>query len=158
MQLTFRAAAREDCPLVLFFIKQLAEYEKRSGEVTATVDSLEEWLFDKHAAEVFFALLDGREIGFTLFVQNFSTFLGRAGIHLEDIFVLPEYRGHGAGTAMMRELGRIASERGYGRIDWSCLDWNDYGRRFYARLGASPPRDWMSYRIDGKSIKKLAQT
>jgi len=156
LALSFRIAGRGDCALILQFINSLAVYEKRADEVTATVELLEDWLFEKRAAEVFFALDDGREAGFALFVQNFSTFLGRAGIHLEDIYILPEYRRRGIGKAMMGELARIAVERGYGRIDWSCLDWNTTGIEFYKKLGARPLSDWLIYRIDGAHINELA--
>lgn len=156
-RIDIRPAARGDCALILDYIRRLAVYEKRSDEVVATEESLEEWLFARRAAEVYFASVDGRDAGFMLFAQNFSTFLGCAGVHLEDIFILPEFRGMGVGTAFMAELGRIAAERGYGRIDWSCLNWNETGINFYKKLGAAPLDDWLVYRIDGEAIKNLAR-
>ena len=156
MPVTFRAAVREDCDLILRFIRALAEYEQLADEVTATEALLEEWLFDKHGAEVIFALADGREVGFALFFPNFSTFLGRSGLYLEDLFVLPEYRGRGIGKALLRELARIAVERGYGRFEWWCLDWNTPSIEFYRALGAQPMADWTVYRLSGDSLTGLA--
>ena len=120
----FRYATEQDSALILDFIKQLAEYEKMSELVVATEELLKEWIFEKKRAEVIFAMEKGREIGFALFFHNFSTFLGRAGIYLEDLFVIPEYRGRGHGKALIRELARITVERGCGRLEWCCLDWN----------------------------------
>ena len=121
---TFRNAEKKDCELILNFIKQLAEYEKMSDEVETTVEMLEEWLFDKKIAEVIFACESesGREVGFMLFFHNFSTFVGRGGIYLEDLFVLPEYRGQGCGKALFRQLTKTAVERNCGRVEWACLD------------------------------------
>ena len=155
--ITFRVAGREDCALVLKFIKELAEYERMSDDVVATEKLLDEWLFDKRAAEVVFAILDGREVGFALFFQNFSTFLGRAGLYLEDLFVLPEFRGRGAGISLMRELARIAEERGYGRFEWACLDWNTPSLEFYKSLGAKPMNAWIVHRLSGDTLAKLAK-
>ena len=119
-EVTFRKAVREDVPLILEFIKGLAEYEKMSDEVVATEEILDEWLFDKEKAEVIFAIAEGEEVGFALFFHNFSTFLGRAGIYLEDLFVKPKYRGNGYGKAILKRLAQIAVERGCGRLEWSC--------------------------------------
>lgn len=121
---TFRAATREDVPLILRFIHELARYEQLEHEVVATPEVLEEWLFDKQKAEVIFAVSDGREVGFALYFHNFSTFLGRAGLYLEDLYVEPAYRGRGIGKALLRALVRIAVARGCGRLEWWCLDWN----------------------------------
>ena len=115
--LTFRYAAEQDCDLILHFIRELAGYEKMSNEVVATPELLREWIFEKKKAEVIFACVDGKEIGFALFFHNFSTFLGRAGLYLVDLFVLPEFRGKGYGKAILKELARIAVERGYGRLE-----------------------------------------
>jgi len=156
MPVTFRAAVREDCGLILRFIRALAEYEQLADEVTATEAVLEEWVFDKHGAEVIFALADGREVGFALFFPNFSTFLGRAGLYLEDLFVLPEYRGRGIGKALLRELARIAVARGYGRFEWWCLDWNTPSIEFYRALGAQPMTDWTVYRLSDDALTTLA--
>lgn len=114
----FRYARREDTPLILQFIKELADYEKMMDEVVADEATLEEWLFDKQKAEVIFVMADGTEAGFALFFHNFSTFLGRAGLYLEDLYVKPEYRGQGYGKAILKKLAQIAVERGCGRLEW----------------------------------------
>ena len=154
---TFRAAERKDTALILEFIKELADYEKMSDEVVADEKTLETWIFDKQKAEVIFALEDGREVGFALFFHNFSTFLGRAGIYLEDLFVKPEYRGKGYGKAILKKLAEIAVARGCGRLEWWCLDWNRPSIDFYLSLGAEPMSDWTTYRIAGETLKKLAE-
>ena len=156
-ELGFRYAERKDTPLILAFIQALAEYEKMLDEVVADEKILEEWIFDKQKAEVLFAMSDGKEVGFALFFHNFSTFLGRAGIYLEDLFVLPEYRGRGYGKAILRKLASIAVERKCGRLEWWCLDWNKPSIDFYLSLGAEPMKDWTVYRIAGDTLKKLAK-
>lgn len=155
-KLTFRFAERADTPLILHFIKQLADYEKMLDEVAADEKMLEEWIFDRQKAEVIFALEDGVEVGFALFFHNFSTFLGRAGLYLEDLFVLPEHRGKGYGKAILKKLASIAVERGCGRLEWWCLDWNKPSIDFYLSLGAQPMSDWTVYRITGDTLTKLA--
>lgn len=152
----FRYAVRSDVPLILKFIRDLADYEKLLGEVVATEALLEEWLFEKEKAEVIFAMDEGREVGFALFFHNFSTFLGRGGIYLEDLYVLPEYRGRGFGKAILKALARIAVERGCGRLEWWCLDWNRSSIDFYLSLGAEPMEDWTVYRLAGDTLKQLA--
>ncbi len=156
-KLTFRFAERADTPLILHFIKQLADYEKMLDEVVADEKTLEEWIFDRQKAEVIFALEDGVEVGFALFFHNFSTFLGRAGLYLEDLFVLPEHRGKGYGKAILKKLASIAVERGCGRLEWWCLDWNKPSIDFYLSLGAQPMSDWTVYRITGDTLTKLAE-
>ena len=153
---TFRYAKRDDISLILQFIKDLAAYEKMINEVVADEKTLEEWVFDKQKAEVIFAVVDDEEIGFALFFHNFSTFLGRAGIYLEDLFVKPEYRGKGYGKAILKKLAAIAVERGCGRLEWWCLDWNKPGIDFYLSLGAEPMDDWTVYRITGDTLSNLA--
>ena len=153
----FRFAGREDTPLILQFIRSLAEYEKMADEVVATEALLEEWIFEKQKAEVIFALEDGKEVGFALFFHNFSTFLGRAGIYLEDLFVLQEYRGKGYGKALLKKLAQIAVERGCGRLEWCCLDWNKPSIDFYRSLGAVPMEEWTTYRIAGETLYRLAE-
>lgn len=153
----FRYAERNDTPLILDFIKQLADYEHMLGEVVATPELLEEWLFDKQKAEVIFVLEDGTEAGFALFFHNFSTFLGRGGIYLEDLFVKPEYRGKGYGKALLEKLAEIAVERHCGRLEWWCLDWNRPSIDFYLSMGAEAMSDWTVYRISGKTLKELSQ-
>ena len=118
---------------------------------------LEKWIFDERKAEVIFALEDGKEVGFALFFHNFSTFLGRAGIYLEDLYVRTEYRGKGYGKSLLKELARIAVERGCGRLEWWCLDWNQPSIDFYLSLGAEPMKDWTVYRIAGETLQKLAK-
>lgn len=157
MKTQFRNATVDDCALILEFIKGLAEYEKMSDDVVATEDLLREWIFEKQKAEVIFALEDGREVGFALFFHNFSTFLGRAGIYLEDLFVLPEYRKRGHGKALILELARIANERGCGRMEWSCLDWNQPSIDFYLSLGAKPMNEWTTYRLSGDDLYKYGK-
>ncbi len=153
--ISFRPAVPEDCPLILSFIKALAEYEKMSDQVVATEELLKEWIFEKGKAEVIFPVVDGEEVGFALFFHNFSTFLGRAGIYLEDLFIKPEHRGKGYGKATLQELGRIALERGCGRLEWACLDWNRPSIDFYLSLDAKPMDEWTVYRLTGDSLKGL---
>lgn len=153
----FRFARPGDEGRILEFIRALAEYEKMLPEVVATEELLREWIFEKKKAEVLFAVAEGQEVGFALFFHNFSTFLGRAGIYLEDLFVLPEQRGRGYGKALLTELGRIAAERGCGRLEWWCLDWNRPSIDFYLSLGAEPMSDWTTYRIAGDTLKALAE-
>lgn len=154
--LTFRFADITDCGLILDFIKELAAYEKMLHEVIATEELLKEWIFEKKKAEVIFAVKDGHEVGFALFFHNFSTFLGRAGIYLEDLFVKSEYRGLGYGKALLRQLARIAVGRGCGRLEWWCLDWNKPSIDFYLSLGATPMDDWTVYRMTGEALHELA--
>ena len=152
-----RFAEEKDTALILDFIKGLAEYEKMSDQVVATEELLTEWIFEKKKAEVIFAVEDGKEVGFALFFHNFSTFLGRAGIYLEDLFVKPEYRGHGHGKALIRELARITVERGCGRLEWCCLDWNKPSIDFYLSLGAQPMDEWTVYRLTGEKLEEFAR-
>ena len=156
-KLDFRYAKETDAALILDFIKGLAEYEKMFDEVIATEDLLKEWIFEKKKAEVIFALEDGIEVGFALFFHNFSTFLGRAGIYLEDLFVKPEYRGKGYGKGLLKKLAQIAVERGCGRLEWWCLDWNKPSIDFYLSLGAEPMDEWTTYRIAGETLDKFAK-
>ena len=156
-EIEIRHAEEKDLPLILTFIRELAEYEHLAGEVVATEEVLREWLFERRAAEVIFAETGGREIGFALFFGNFSTFLGRGGIYLEDLFVKPEYRGHGCGRALLRYLARTALDRGCGRLDWACLDWNKPSIDFYLSLGAAPQSDWTTYRLTGPTLEAMAE-
>ena len=153
--LNFRYAERKDIPLILSFIKELAEYEKLSDEVVATECLLEKWIFDQKKAEVLFAAENGKEIGFALFFHNFSTFLGRAGIYLEDLYVAPMCRGKGYGKALFKKLAQIAVERECGRLEWWCLDWNRPSIDFYMSLGAEPMNGWTVYRVTGTALKEL---
>ena len=153
----FRAAQEKDTALILQFIRELAEYEKLLDEEVATEELLKKWIFDKKKAEVIFVLEDGVEAGFALFFHNFSTFLGRSGIYLEDLYVKPEYRGKGYGKALLKKLAQTAVERGCGRLEWWCLDWNRPGIDFYLSLGAQPMEDWTVYRIAGDTLTELAE-
>ena len=155
--INFRYAGRDDVPLILRFVKELADYEKLQDEVVADENTLEEWLFDRQKAEVIFALEDGKEVGYALFFHNFSTFLGRAGIYLEDLYIQPEYRGKGHGKGLLKKLASIAVERGCGRLEWSCLDWNRPSIDFYLSLGAQPMSDWTVYRLAGSTLAELAE-
>lgn len=154
----YRFARKEDSALILEFIKDLAEYEKMSDQVVASEDLLKEWIFEKKKAEVLFATEGDKEVGFALFFHNFSTFLGRAGIYLEDLYVKPEYRGHGHGKGLLRELARIARDRGCGRLEWCCLDWNRPSIDFYLSLGAKAMDEWTIYRLSEDGIASLADS
>lgn len=156
-QLTFRYAERKDIPLILQFIKDLAAYEKMLDEVIADEPTLEEWIFERQKAEVIFALENDQEVGFALFFHNFSTFLGRAGLYLEDLFVKPAFRGKGYGKQILKKLAAIAVERKCGRLEWWCLDWNQPSIDFYLSLGAESMSDWTVYRITGDTLQTLAQ-
>lgn len=153
----FRYAERKDIPLILNFIKELADYENMSDEVIADEKILEKWIFDKQKAEVIFPIENGKEVGFALFFHNFSTFLGRSGIYLEDLYIKPEYRGKGYGKATVKKLASVAVERGCGRLEWSCLDWNKPSIDFYLSLGAVPMSDWTVYRVTGDTLSALAE-
>lgn len=151
-----RVATKDDVALILRFIQGLADYENMSDQVVADEALLREWIFEKKKAEVLFAVEDGKEVGFALFFHNFSTFLGRAGIYLEDLYVSPEYRGRGHGKGLLRELARIALERGCGRLEWSCLDWNQPSIDFYLSLGAERMDEWTVYRMAGERLRSFA--
>jgi GNAT superfamily N-acetyltransferase len=156
-ELTIRFAEEKDCGQILEFIRALAVYEKMEDQVVATEELLGEWIFRKGKAEVLLACLEGKAVGFALFFHNFSTFLGRAGIFLEDLFVLPEHRGKGYGKALLRRLARITMERGCGRLEWNCLDWNQPSIDFYLSLGAAPMGEWTTYRLTGETLRTLAE-
>ena len=157
-EITYRPAGRGDVELIMQFIRDLAEYERLADRVVADADVLADWLFEKRVAEVVFAVCDGVEAGFALYFHNFSTFLGRAGIYLEDLFVLPEERGKGYGEALLRGLARVTLERGCGRLEWSCLDWNQPSIDFYTKkMHAAPMDEWTTYRLTGKTLEEAAQ-
>ena len=153
---SFRHAQRNDVHLILKFIKDLADYEGLLDEVVADEATLEEWIFNRKKAEVIFAMEGDIEVGFALFFHNFSTFLGRAGIYLEDLYVMPEYRGKGYGKALLSKLAQIALERGCGRLEWWCLDSNTPSIDFYLSLNAEPMDEWTVYRIAGDTLTELA--
>jgi GNAT superfamily N-acetyltransferase len=156
--LRIRPAVEADVPLVLRFIRELAEYERLLHEVVATEDRLRETLFGaRPAAEVVIAEDGaGEPLGFALFFHNYSTFLAQPGLYLEDLYVRPEARGRGAGRALLAHLARLARERGCGRLEWWVLDWNESAIRFYRSLGAQPMSDWTVFRLTGDELSRLA--
>ncbi len=154
--MNIRYANRKDTLKILGFIHQLAIYEHLENEIYTSQELLEEWLFDKKIAEVIFCEEEGKEVGFALFFHNFSTFLSRGGIYLEDLFVLEEYRGKGYGKALIKELARIAVERQCGRLEWCCLKWNQQSIDFYLSLNAKPLDEWTTYRLTGDALIDLA--
>ena len=153
---SIRFAAREDIPTILGFIRALAAYEKMEDQVIADETLLETWIFEKRKAEVLLAFEGDTPVGFALFFHNFSTLLGRAGIYLEDLFVLPEYRGRGYGKLLLKRLARIAVQRGCGRLEWACLDWNEPSIAFYKSVGATALDEWTTYRVTGDALLALA--
>ena len=154
---TLRAATSADIPQILAFIEGLAAYEKLSHACVATEDSLRQSLFGPRPyAEVILAEFDGQPAGFALFFHNYSTFRARPGIYLEDLYVLPEHRGRGAGKALLRELARLAVERGCARLEWSVLDWNEPAIQFYKSLGAEPQEEWTIFRVTDEALTRLA--
>ena len=153
----FRYATEDDAALILEFIKGIATYEKMLDQVINTEEMIKEVVFGKGHAEVIFVLEGEKEVGFALFFHNYSTFVGRAGLHLEDLFVWPEYRGRGYGKALFCEVARIAKERGCGRMEWTCLDWNTPSINFYKSLGAVPMDEWTTYRLTEDKIAALVK-
>lgn len=149
-------AQPEDTPVIMSLIRELAEFERLLHQVAATEEDLHEQLFVRRAAEVVLARREGEVAGFALFFQNFSTFLGKPGLYLEDLYVRPKYRGLGCGAALLRHLARLAVERDCGRFEWSVLDWNQRAIDFYKSLGAEPLDEWTMYRVTGEALKRLA--
>lgn len=155
--LEIRFATEDDVPLILSFIEELADYERLSHEVVATEETLRDNLFgERHVAEVLLGHVEDTPVAFAFFFHNFSTFLGRSGIYLEDLFVRPEYRGSGHGKVMLCHLARLARERGRGRLEWWVLDWNESAIRFYKSLGAVPIDEWTVYRVTEDEFDNLA--
>ena len=152
-----RFASVEDCALILKFIKELASYEKLEHEVTATEEILKEWIFEKKKCEVLIASENNIEIGYALFFHNFSTFLGKAGVYLEDLYINPDYRGLGYGKKLLKEVAKIAVERGCERLDWQCLNWNKSSIDFYLSLNAIEMSDWNSYRLSHEVLKRFSE-
>jgi GNAT superfamily N-acetyltransferase len=152
-----RRATERDVPVILSFIRQLAEYERLSHEAVMTEDILRESLFGpRPAAEVLLGYFGDRPVAFAVFFHNFSTFLGRSGLYLEDLFVIPEMRGKGFGRALLVELAKIARARKCGRFEWAVLDWNEPAINFYKALGAVPMDEWTVFRVTGEALKRLA--
>ena len=151
-----RYAREDEVGTILGFIRALADYEKMSDDVVATEELLREWIFKKKICEVLLGVEEGVAVGFALFFHNFSTFLGRGGIYLEDLFVLPRHRGKGYGKKLLCKLAEITVERNCGRLEWSCLDWNRPSIDFYRSMGAIPMEEWTTYRLTGEALKKAA--
>lgn len=157
MTVRIRAGELADVPLIAELIRGLARYEKLEDEVVMTEEKLTDSLFgERRYAETLIAEVDGEPAGFALFFHNFSTFLAQPGIYLEDLFVVPEQRGHGVGRALLERLARTAVDRGCGRLEWAVLDWNKGAIRFYESLGAKPNSEWTVYRLTGESLSALA--
>lgn len=157
--LSLRAADSSDVGTIIAFIRELAEYEKLAHEMVATEEAIRTSLFgDDPAAEVVLAELNGSPAGFALYFTSYSTFLGRPGIYLEDLFVRPAYRGTGIGKALLRHVARIACERDYGRLEWAVLDWNEPAIGFYEQLGARAMGEWTTYRVAGDSLQAMAHS
>lgn len=155
--LFIRQAQEEDVPLLLDFIKQLADYEKLSHVVVADAESLRRTLFGEIAfAEVILADFQNQSVGFALFFHNYSTFLGKPGIYLEDLFVVPAMRGKGIGRELLKYLARLTKERNCGRLEWSVLDWNKPAIEFYKNMGAVPMEQWTVFRLTGKALERLS--
>lgn len=150
-------AEEKDVPVILGFIKELASYENLTHEVVATEELLKQSLFERRMAEVIIGEYEGKPVGFALFFHNFSTFLGRPGIYLEDLYIMPEMRGKGFGKALLSFLARLAVERDCGRLEWACLDWNQPSINFYRQLGAVPKDEWTVYRVSGGTMTRLAE-
>ncbi|MEA1897673.1 MAG: GNAT family N-acetyltransferase [Bacteroidota bacterium] len=155
MEFTIKFAEEQDTAIILNFIKELAKYEKLLSEVSASKEILREQIFEKKYAEVLLARLDGKVIGFALFFHNFSTFMGKSGIYLEDLFVLEAFRGKGYGKKILQFLAKLALERNCGRLEWSVLDWNQEAIDFYESLGARMMNEWKVFRLTGVELKQL---
>jgi len=151
-----RFAERNDVPLILEFIKELAAYEKLSDQVTATEEIIEESIFERKAAEVIFGEYNDSPVAFAIFFHNFSSFVGKPGIYLEDLFVKPEFRRMGIGKIMLSYIAKLCVERNCGRLEWSCLDWNKPSIEFYKQMGAIPMDEWTAYRVSGNPLYNLA--
>ena len=157
-RISIRPAAPADVPLIMSFIRELAVYEKLESEVNATEDDLHTALFgERPVVEGVVALLDGEPVGYALFFPNFSSFLAKPGLYLEDLYVRPPARGFGVGRRLLEHLARIAVDRGWGRFEWAVLDWNEPSIAFYKRMGATPMHDWTVFRVTGGALQKLAR-
>ena len=155
-ELTIRQAQESDIPLIIRFIRELAAYENLEAEVVTTEEILREWIFEKQRAEVIIGEVQGEPVGYALFFYNFSTFLGRAGIYLEDLYVRPQYRSCGYGKLLLKAVARLCLERGCGRFEWACLDWNKSSIAFYRSMGAVPMDEWTIYRVTGEPLAALS--
>ena len=157
--ISIRPATEEDAPQILAFIRELAQYERLAHAVVATVEDLRKSLFGAQpCAQALLACLDATPVGFAVYFYNFSTFVGRPGLYLEDLYVRPTARGLGVGRRLLVHLARLAVERGCGRMEWAVLDWNEPAIRFYRKLGAAPNDDWTTYRLSGDALSNLARS
>lgn len=154
---TFRYADRKDVPMILRFIKSLASYEKMSETVCATEELLKEWLFDRKRAEVLFVMVSGKEVGFSLFYQSFSAYLGRGAIYIDDLYIDPAYRGRGYGKALLKKMAEITLERGCGRLEWCCLNWNQPSINFYRSMGAVSADDHIVFQVFGEALINMTE-
>jgi GNAT superfamily N-acetyltransferase len=158
VSLQIRKASEADVPVIVWFIRQLAEYERLLQEAVMTEESLRESLFgSRPSAEVLLGYYQDKPVAFAVFFHNFSTFLGRRGLYLEDLFVIPEMRGKGFGRAFLVHLAKIARERNCGRFEWAVLDWNEPAIQFYKKLGAVPMNEWSIFRVTGEALERLAE-
>jgi GNAT superfamily N-acetyltransferase len=156
--LEIRTATSNDAEIILYFIRELAIYEKAEHEVLATIETIQSSMFgNRGGVHGLICELDGKPIGFSVYFYNYSTWLAKPGLYLEDLYVSPEYRGQGAGVALLKRLASIAIEEGCGRFEWSCLDWNTPSREFYESLGAEPQHEWLGYRMSGKTLTDFAK-
>lgn len=155
--ITYRFAEKNDIPVILSLVRELASYEHMEDAVVATPELYEDWLFEKKTARVILALDGGDAVGFALFFYNFSTWLGRGGIYLEDLFVKEDYRGRGIGKHLLKTLAKIAVDEGCGRLEWACLDWNEPSIAFYRAQGAVSMDEWTTYRLTGEALKTFAE-
>lgn len=156
--LSIRTATIDDVDAILFFIRELAVYEKAEHEVLATAETIKSSMFGEHSGvHGLICELDGEAIGFSVYFYNYSTWLAKPGLYLEDLYVSPDHRGKGAGVALLKHLAAIAIEKGCGRFEWSCLDWNTPSREFYESLGAQPQHEWLGYRMSGDTLVNFAQ-
>jgi len=151
-----RSAKKKDTALIINFIRELAEYEHLTHLLEVNEINLQRYIFKEKMVEVIIAEYDNKPAGFTLFFSNFSTFLGKPGIYIEDLYVKPEYRGKGLGKLLLSYLAKLVKERKYGRLEWSCLNWNEPSKKFYISQGAQPMDEWTIYRVSGENLAKLA--
>jgi GNAT superfamily N-acetyltransferase len=157
-KLIIRSATVDDAETILYFIRELAIYEKAENEVLATVETIQSSMFGKQGGvHGLICEFDGKAIGFSVYFYNYSTWLAKPGLYLEDLYVSPEYRGKGAGVALLKHLANIALREGCGRFEWSCLDWNTPSREFYESLGAEPQHEWLGYRMSGQTLLDFAK-
>lgn len=156
-QLVFKTATEEDVPVILDFIKQIATYEKMLDKVTATEESLKETIFDNNRAEALLIELDNQVIGYIVYFFNYSTFIGREGIFIEDLYIKPEYRGQGIGKKCFEYIVHIAKEHKCERVEWTCLDWNEPSLKFYKTIGAKQKNEWIIHRLDKEAIDRISE-